>query len=109
MCRRPPGPDAGHVDPDQPSGVAAFDDRGDDPAAAPGRGPVPPAPLPPPAVRRIMSAAGPQAPSAGHSPYPRVVSPDAPLQGTASLRVLSAGYLGGRFAARLPSCVTVPP
>jgi hypothetical protein len=56
-----------------------------------------------------MSAAGPQAPSAGHSPYPRVVSPDAPLQGTASLRVLSAGYLGGRFAARLPSCVTVPP
>jgi len=48
-----------------------------------------------------MSAAEPQAqpPSAGHSPYPGVVSPDAPLQGTASLRVLSAGYLGRRFAS----------
>jgi glyoxylase-like metal-dependent hydrolase (beta-lactamase superfamily II) len=40
-----------------------------------------------------------QAPAIGHSPYPGVVSPDAPLQGTASLRVLSAGYLGGRFAS----------
>jgi glyoxylase-like metal-dependent hydrolase (beta-lactamase superfamily II) len=48
-----------------------------------------------------MSAADPQAqpPSAGHSPYPEVVSPDAPLQGTASLQVLSTGYLGGRFAS----------
>ena len=80
---------------------AAFDDGGDDPAAVPGRGPVLPAPLPPPAVRRTMSAAEPepQPPSAGHSPYPGVVSPDAPLQGTASLRVLSTGYLGGRFAS----------
>lgn len=40
-----------------------------------------------------------QPPSAGHSPYPGVVSPDAPLQGTASLRVLSTGYLGRRFAS----------
>jgi hypothetical protein len=48
-----------------------------------------------------MSAAGPQAQpsSAGHFPYPEVVSPDAPLQGTASLQVLSAGYLGRRFAS----------
>jgi len=47
-----------------------------------------------------MSAAGQaQPPSAGHSPYPRAVSPDAPLQGTASLQVLSTGYLGGRFAS----------
>ena len=48
-----------------------------------------------------MSAAAPQAqpPSAGHSPYPGAVSPDAPLQGTASLQVLSTGYLGGRFAS----------
>jgi len=41
----------------------------------------------------------PQPPSAGHSPYPAVVSPDAPLQGTATLQVLSAGYLGQRFAS----------
>jgi glyoxylase-like metal-dependent hydrolase (beta-lactamase superfamily II) len=40
-----------------------------------------------------------QAAAIGHSPYPGVVSPDAPLQGTASLRVLCAGYLGGRFAS----------
>jgi len=48
-----------------------------------------------------MSAAAPQAqpPSAGHSPYPGAVSPDAPLEGTASLQVLSTGYLGGRFAS----------
>ena len=48
-----------------------------------------------------MSAAGPQAQpvSPGHSPYPGVVSPDAPSQGTASLRVLSTGYLGRRFAS----------
>jgi glyoxylase-like metal-dependent hydrolase (beta-lactamase superfamily II) len=48
-----------------------------------------------------MSAAEPQAqpPSAGHSPYPEAVSPDAPLQGTASLQVLSTGYLAGRFAS----------
>jgi glyoxylase-like metal-dependent hydrolase (beta-lactamase superfamily II) len=80
---------------------AAFNDDGNDAAAVPGRRPVPPAPLPLPAVRRIMSAAEPQAqpPSAGHSPYPGVVSPDAPLQGTASLRVLSTGYLGRRFAS----------
>jgi len=82
------------------SGDTPFNDGGDDPAAAPGRGPVPPA-LPPPAVRRIVSAAEPQGPppSAGHSPYPGVVSPDAPLQGTASLRVLATGYLGSRFAS----------
>ena len=80
---------------------AAFNDGGKDAAAIPGRGPVPPAPLPPPAVRRIMSAAEPQAQpaSAAHSPYPGVVSPDAPLEGTAGLRVLSAGYLGRRFAS----------
>ncbi len=36
---------------------------------------------------------------AQHSPYPGMVSPDAPLQGTASLQVLSTGYLGGRFAS----------
>jgi glyoxylase-like metal-dependent hydrolase (beta-lactamase superfamily II) len=41
----------------------------------------------------------PQSPSAGHSPYPRALSPDAPLEGTASLQVLSTGYLGGRFAS----------
>lgn len=48
-----------------------------------------------------MSAAGPQAQpvSPGHSPYPGVVSPDAPSRGTASLQVLSTGYLGGRFAS----------
>jgi len=48
-----------------------------------------------------VSAAGPQEQpsSAGHFPYPEVVSPDAPLQGTASLQVLSAGYLGRRFAS----------
>jgi len=48
-----------------------------------------------------MSAAEAQAqpPSAGNSPYPGVVSPDAPPQGTASLQVLSTGYLGGRFAS----------
>jgi glyoxylase-like metal-dependent hydrolase (beta-lactamase superfamily II) len=80
---------------------AAFNDGGNDPADVPRRGPVPPAPLLPPAVRRIMSPAEPQAqpPSAGHSPYPGVVSPDAPHQGTASLRVLSTGYLGRRFAS----------
>ena len=49
----------------------------------------------------MVSAAGPQEQpsSAGHFPYPEVVSPDAPLQGTASLQVLSAGYLGRRFAS----------
>jgi hypothetical protein len=38
-------------------------------------------------------------PSAGHCPYPEVVSPDAPLQGTATLQVLSVGYLGQRVAS----------
>jgi hypothetical protein len=48
-----------------------------------------------------VTAVSPQAqpPSAGHSPYPGAVSPDAPLQGTASLQVLCAGYLGRRFAS----------
>lgn len=79
----------------------AFNDGNDDPATAPGCGLVLPAPPPPPAVRRVMNAAEPpeQPPSAGHSPYPGVVSPDAPLQGTASLRVLSTGYLGTRCAS----------
>jgi hypothetical protein len=37
---------------------------------------------------------------AGHvQRYPGAVSPDAPLEGTATLQVLTAGYLGGRFAS----------
>ena len=46
-----------------------------------------------------MSADEPQPTSAGHSPYPGVVSPDAPLQGMASLQVLSTGYLTERSAS----------